>query len=384
MMVTTNKDETALTQTATNMNAALYRSFHGPICVERVDIPPVPPIDGVLIQVQATGICRSDWHGWRGHDDDVKNHGLPFCPGHELSGIVVQSTSLHHKCGDRVAVPFILSCGSCPSCCNGKSTVCHDQKQPGFTQWGSFAEYVAIPRATRNVKRMPDNVTFLQAAALGCRFTTAYRAVLQQGRLKPNQSVAIFGCGGLGLSCIMIAKLIGAHVIVAVDVSKAALEKAHTLGATHTVCSSDAAAATAIVKEQVWTITHQQGAQVCIDAAGVAATCELAVQCTRRGGRMVQVGLPIGGTPPQIPMGLVAGRELELVGSHGFASDDLPILMDLIAAGRLDPLQLVERYVSLEEGAQILMDMDHTSPLGIAMITNFNANDGNQQSKSKL
>ena len=364
------------------MNAALYHSFHGPIRVERVEIPPVPPLDGVLIQVQATGICRSDWHGWRGHDNDVKAHGLPFCPGHELSGIVVQSTSLHHKCGDRGAVPFILSCGSCPSCCIGKSTVCHDQKQPGFTQWGSFAEYVAIPRASRNVKRLPDNVTFLQAAALGCRFTTAYRAVLQQGRLERDQSVAIFGCGGLGLSCIMFAKLVGAHPIVAIDVSELALEKARQLGATHTVRSTSGLAA---VREQVWTITNQQGAHVAIDAAGVPDTCEHAVHCTRRAGRMVQVGLPIGGNPPQIPMGLVAGRELEIVGSHGFASDDLPILMDMIASGQLDPLQLVERFVSLEEGAQILMDMDHTSPLGIAMITNFHTtSSGIKESRSKL
>lgn len=100
---------------------------------------------------------------------------------------------------------------------------------------------------------------------------------------------------------------------------------------------------------------------------------------------MVQVGLPIGGNPPQIPMGLVAGRELEIVGSHGFASDDLPILMDMIASGQLDPLQLVERFVSLEEGAQILMDMDHTSPLGIAMITNFHTtSSGIKESRSKL
>ena len=101
---------------------------------------------------------------------------------------------------------------------------------------------------------------------------------------------------------------------------------------------------------------------------------------------MVQVGLPIGGKPPQIPMGLVAARELELVGSHGFASDDLPILMNMIAEGRLDPLQLVERYVSLEEGAQILMNMDHTSPLGMAMITSFSTttSGGDQQATSKL
>ena len=367
--------------TLTEMNAALYRSFHGPIRVERVAVPAISLQDGVLIQVQVTGICRSDWHGWKGHDGDIKTHGLPFCPGHEFSGIVVQSTSPKFKRGNRVVVPFILSCGSCPSCCIGKSTICEDQRQPGFTQWGSFAEYVSIPRASRNVKLIPDNVTFLQAAALGCRFTTAYRAVVHQGRLKRDHSTAIFGCGGLGLSCIVFAALVGAYPIVAIDVSDAALMKARELGATHTVLSTS----NEDTREQVWTITDRQGAHVTFDAAGFSATCENAVYCTRRGGRMVQVGLPIGGISPQVPMGLVVSRELELIGSHGFTSDDLTTLMNMIAAGRLDPLQLVERSVPLDEGAQILMDMDCQSPLGVTMITSFSATKStNHLSASKL
>ena len=362
------------------MQAALYHSFGGPIRVEQVAIPPVPPVDGVLIQTKATGVCRSDWHGWKGHDDDVKTHGLPFCPGHELSGVVVESTSSAWKRGDRVAVPFILSCGSCPSCQHGKPTVCHDQEQPGFTQWGSFAEYVAIPRATRNLRMLPNTVSHVQAAALGCRFTTAYRAVVQQGRLRRNQSVAIFGCGGLGLSCIMFAKLTGAYPIVAIDISKQALDKARELGATHTVMANDDDS----VRSQVWQLTDNQGAHVTIDAAGFATTCEHAVHCTRRAGRMVQVGLPIGGIPPQIPMGLVAGRELELVGSHGFAADDLPRLLDMVATGQLDPLRLVEQCVSLEEGAQVLMDMDTKSPLGMTVITKFSTTSGDSYQTSKL
>lgn len=354
------------------MNAALYRSFGGPIRVERVPIPTVPPTDGVLLQVKATGVCRSDWHGWKGHDSDVKDHGLPFCPGHELSGIVVSSTSPKFQRGDRVAVPFILSCGFCPSCCkDNKPTVCHDQKQPGFTQWGSFAEYVSIPRATRNLRQLPPTVSFVQAAALGCRFTTAYRAVLQQGRLESNESVAIFGCGGLGLSCIMMAKTAGAYPIVAVDVSEMALQKAKQVGATHTVLSTQDSSSCVDVRAEVWRITNNQGAHVSIDAAGFAATCEDAIHCTRRAGRMVQVGLPIGDVLPKVPMGLVAGRELELIGSHGFDAADLSGILDMVATGQFDPLQLVERCVSLKEGAEVLMSMDRQSPLGMTMITDF-------------
>eukprot|EP00592_Proboscia_alata_P022944 CAMPEP_0194425282 /NCGR_PEP_ID=MMETSP0176-20130528/24631_1 /TAXON_ID=216777 /ORGANISM="Proboscia alata, Strain PI-D3" /LENGTH=170 /DNA_ID=CAMNT_0039235569 /DNA_START=161 /DNA_END=672 /DNA_ORIENTATION=- len=141
---------------------------------------------GVVIQVKATGVCRSDWHGWKGHDDDVKHHGLPFIPGHEFSGLIHEmgsavSGSNKFQIGDRVVVPFILSCGSCRECVRQKPTICEQQQQPGFTMPGSFAEFVYIPRAERNVTVLPPNVSFVEAAALGCRFTTAYRAVNQQG-----------------------------------------------------------------------------------------------------------------------------------------------------------------------------------------------------------
>lgn len=347
------------------MKAAVYRSFGGPIRIENVPVP-VAPQDGVVIQVMATGICRSDWHGWKGHDDDVKHHGLPFVPGHEVSGIVVQvgEKIQAFAIGDRVAVPFILSCGCCRPCRDGRPTVCHNQEQPGFTRWGSYAEYVALPRADRNLRRIPVSVSFVQAAALGCRFTTAYRAVLQQGRLKPNETVAIFGCGGVGLSCIMMAVSQDASNIIAVDVSEAALKKARQLGANCTInakCGKD-------VRERVLQVTNGEGADLTVDAAGCPSTCENAVWCTRRSGRMVQVGLPIGGRDPIVPMGLVAARELEIIGSHGFAADDLPDLLQLVAERKLDPARLVERLVSLEEGAQALEEMDNGSPLGMTII----------------
>ena len=362
------------------MKAAIYRTFGGKIRIETVPFPETPD-DGVVVQVLATGVCRSDWHAWKGHDSDVHEHGLPFCPGHELSGIVVRVGSLVRKChvGDRVAVPFILSCGDCHSCCEEqRPTVCLHQEQPGFTRWGSFAEYVALPRADRNLRHIPPSVSFVQAAALGCRFTTAYRAVLQQGRLQetPNATVAVFGAGGLGLSCIMLAVAAGtATTIIAVDVSRRALEKAQELGATHVIQATrddDTNSSNERVRTQVLEMTNGHGADLSIDAAGFASTCENAVYATKRGGRMVQVGLPIGDeNQPVIPMGLVAGRELELVGSHGFAAQDLPDLLQLVVDGTLDPARLVEQEVTLEEGAQAIEDMDHGSPLGITVVTKF-------------
>jgi alcohol dehydrogenase len=364
------------------MKAAVYDTFGGPITVRDVPIPVLltsslsnanTAADSILLQVQAAGVCRSDWHGWKGHDGDVIAHGLPFIPGHEISGIVV-SVGANVKTlntGDRVAVPFILSCGACRYCSHLKRpTVCLKQEQPGFTRQGGFAEYVVLPRADRNIHKLPDAVSFQQAAALGCRFTTAYRAVWQQGGLTADSSIAIFGCGGVGLSCVMLAKAKAARQIIAVDVNEAALQKAVQLGATHmvNVTGMDQEAIIRAVKNLT---IDGHGADVTVDAAGFASTCENAVHCARPAGRMVQVGLPIGEQRPQVPMGMVAGKELELVGSHGFAADDLPELLQLVASGVLDPSKLVERQVSLQEGAQAIQDMDHGSPLGITMVTQF-------------
>lgn len=437
------------------MQAAIYESFGGPIRVhDNVPIPPVPP-DGVLIAVMATGVCRSDWHGWKGRDSDIVHHGLPFCPGHEFSGVVVQlgqelllqvanhnhnnnstnqsssTTSTtdddgdpnnddhdHYQIqvGDRVAVPFILSCGHCRYCHDEKQpTICAHQLQPGFTQWGSFAEYVAVPRAQRHLRKLPATVSFVQAAALGCRFTTAYRALYQQGQWLsvdnnnnqqstgsggPPKSVAILGCGGLGLSCIMLAAAAAAtttttttiaptttsatpphpttttttpkRMIVAVDVSYQALQKAQTLGATHWIQVRPNQSSDDIAKEILQISQDGDGMDLTLETAGLAVTSAAAVLATRPGGRMVQVGLPP--RTPSIPMSRVAGKELAILGSHGFDSAKaLPNLLQLVANKTVDPCRLVEAQVSLEQGCRALEDMDHQSPLGIVMITNFNS-----------
>lgn len=353
------------------MQAAVYRSFGGPIQVETIPRPRAPA-DGVVIQVKATGVCRSDWHGWKGHDSDIADHGLPFVPGHEVSGIVVEVGPNVRKIsiGDRVAVPFILSCGCCRECDpagRNRPTICERQEQPGFTMMGSFAEYLALPRADRNLSVIPKHVSFVEAAALGCRFTTAYRAVVQQGNISAQKTVAVFGVGGLGLSCVMIAAASKKSElrIIAIDVNDKALQKAKDVGATDIVNAKK----TTDVRKRILELTNGMGADLTIDAAGFKQTCEDAVWTTRRGGRMVQVGLPIGGQDPLIPMGLVAGKEIEIFGSHGCAAEDMPDLLNLVASGRLNPKALVEREVGLAEGAKAIMDMDNGSPIGITMVT---------------
>ena len=199
------------------MKAVVYESFGAPLQVASVADPILEP-HGVIVQTKASGICRSDWHGWIGHDPSIR---LPHVPGHELAGVVcaVGREVAKWKVGDRVTVPFVLGCGRCRECRSGNQQVCDEQFQPGFTHWGSFAQYVALPRADGNLVALPDTLDFTTAASLGCRFATSFRAVVDQGKASAGQWVAVHGCGGVGLSAIMIASAVGANV-VAIDITE--------------------------------------------------------------------------------------------------------------------------------------------------------------------
>ncbi|NEA28438.1 alcohol dehydrogenase catalytic domain-containing protein, partial [Actinomadura bangladeshensis] len=199
------------------MRAVAYDAFGAPPSVRELPDPPVPA-GGAVIRVEATGVCRSDWHGWQGHDPDIR--AFPHVPGHELAGTVAETGAgvARHRPGDRVTVPFVCACGRCPSCASGNQQVCESQTQPGFTHWGSFAHYVAIENADVNLVGLPDEMSYTTAAGLGCRFATAFRAVTAQGGVTAGQWVAVHGCGGVGLSAVMIAAAAGARV-VAVDVA---------------------------------------------------------------------------------------------------------------------------------------------------------------------
>src|SRR5205085_2030329 len=153
----------------------VYHEFGGKIATETVP-DPAPPPDGVVIRIEATGLCRSDWHGWRGHDPDINR--FPHVPGHEFAGTVVAvgRDVLRSWLGQRVTMPFAAGCGACDECRRGNQHICDRQYQPGFSGWGSFAEYVAVPYAKVNLVPLPDSVPSVTAAALGCRVATAYRA----------------------------------------------------------------------------------------------------------------------------------------------------------------------------------------------------------------
>ena len=345
------------------MKAVLFEKFaEAPKLVNLDD--PTPDVDGVVIKVQATGVCRSDWHGWMGHDSDIE---LPHVPGHELAGIVeaVGKNVRNWKPGDRVTVPFISGCGSCPECHAGHQQVCHNQEQPGFTHWGSFAEYVAIHQADLNLVALPEDMDFATAASLGCRFATSFRAVVDQGRVGAGQWVAVHGCGGVGLSAVMIANAIGANVI-AVDIDDRKLSLARELGAVATING-----ATGDVAEAVIELTRG-GAHVSLDALGHPVTCFNSILNLRPRGKHVQVGLMLGEhMTPQVPMAKVIGKELEILGSHGMQAHRYGAMLDMIASGKLSPERLVGDRINIVQAPKALMDMDKFQSVGATVITSF-------------
>lgn len=346
------------------MKAIVYRDFAGTLTLEQVPDPAMPP-DGVVIRVQASGICRSDWHGWMGHDPDIQ---LPHVPGHEFSG-TVEEVGPHVQCwrpGDRVTVPFAVGCGVCPQCAAGQQHICDQYFQPGFTGWGSFAERVAIPHADGNLVRLPDELDFVAAASLGCRFTTAFRAVAVQGRPAPGQWLAVHGCGGVGLAAIMIGHAMGAR-IVAVDVKPAALRAAQALGAGATVDAT----LEADVPKRIQELTGG-GAHVSIDALGSRPTCRSSILCLRKRGRHVQVGLMLAeDSDVFLPMAPVIGRELEIYGSHGMQAHAYGSLLALIQAGRLQPARLVTKTIPLSEAPEEMEALGKFQVDGVAVITQF-------------
>jgi alcohol dehydrogenase len=300
------------------------RAFGEPLLVEAVP-DPEPPADGVVVAVQATGVCRSDWHGWMGHDPAIS---LPHVPGHELAGVVaaVGPEASGFDVGDRVTVPFCCGCGRCEPCRHGWTQICDADFQPGFTAWGSFAELVALPRADLNLVRLPESLGFVEAAGLGCRFMTAFAALTEHGRVAAGDWVAVHGCGGVGLSAVMIASALGAAV-VAVDVDPETLALARSLGAAASIDAREGDAAAAVV--------------------GLLLEDERDVA---------------------LPMDRVIAYELELRGVHGMAVGRYDALLRLIASGAVEPARLIGRTISLDEAGAELAAMGEFAQRGVTVI----------------
>jgi alcohol dehydrogenase len=296
-----------------------------------------------------------------GHDPAI---ALPHVPGHELAGVVeaVGPEVRGFAPGDRVTVPFCCGCGRCEPCRHGQTQVCDEDFQPGFTAWGSFAEYVALPRADLNLVRLPEELGFVEAASLGCRFMTAFAAVHVHGRVAPGDWVAVHGCGGVGLSAVMIAAALGAAV-VAVDVDAETLALARELGAAETVDARRGDPVAAVIE------ATGGGAHVSLDALGSATTCVNSIRCLRKLGRHVQVGLLLDGERSvALPMDRVIAYELELRGVHGMAVGHYDALLRTIAGGAVDPARLIGGTIALEDAGAELAAMGSFAQRGVTVI----------------
>jgi alcohol dehydrogenase len=339
------------------MRATMLRSFAEPLTLETVD-DPVCGDDGVVVQVRATGVCRSDWHAWMGHDPSIV---LPHVPGHELCGVVAEvgASVRGWSVGDRVTVPFCCGCGVCEPCRLGETQICDQDFQPGFTAWGSFAEFVALPRADLNLVAVPESLSDVEAASLGCRFMTAWAALHVHAEVRAGEWVAVHGCGGVGLAAVMIAAAAGARV-VAVDIDAAKLERARALGA-EAVVSDD-------VVGSIRDVTRG-GAHVSLDALGHPVTCVNSIRCLRKRGRHAQVGLLLGDSRVlPIPMARVIAHELRVFGVHGMAVRHYPAMLSAIAGGSVRPGELVAKTIGLEAASDELASMGSFAQEGVTVV----------------
>lgn len=332
-----------------------------------IDVPePRCPPDGAVVAVRATGVCRSDWHAWRGHDPVP----LPMVPGHEFAGVVARVGPLVRgfSVGERVTAPFVNGCGRCEWCLGGNAQICPDQTQPGFTHPGSFAEQVVVRAADFNLVRLPGEIDFVTAASLGCRFATAFHALTRQARVEPDEWVLVVGCGGVGLSMVVVARAMGARV-VAVDPRERSRLRAAAMGADQVLADADPRAIRDLT---------DGGPHVSVDAVGAPSAGAACIRSLRRRGRHVQAGLMLGpNADAPLAWSRVVARELTVVGTHGMAAAEYPRMLDLISAGTLDPRPLVGRVVDLDQAGEELAALDRPQPsdagIVVATVTPTNA-----------
>jgi alcohol dehydrogenase len=348
------------------MRAVQFQEFQRQPTITNV-ADPSPPSDGAVIEVGASGLCRSDWHGWMGHDPTIV---LPHVPGHEFAGTIVEvGTDVKRwKRGDRVTMPFVAACGHCEECAGGQQQVCRNQSQPGFTGWGSFAQYVAVDRADVNLVRLPEQLEFDIAASLGCRFATAFHALVDQASLKPGQWIAVHGCGGVGLSTVVIASQLGAKVI-AIDISDEALVLAASLGADVTINASREPSVVRSVME-----TTGGGAHVSMDALGNPVLLSNSVRCLRRRGVHLQVGLMLEkDATPSVPMEKIVAHEISVLGCHGIQAHRYPDLLRLAVGNHALLSSMIGGRITLDAAPQALVGMGDFTGTGIKVITSFDA-----------
>jgi alcohol dehydrogenase len=354
------------------MRAAVLTDFGEPLEIRDVDYPEPRP-DQVVVETEACGICRSDWHAWKG---DWEWMGISPEPGqilgHEPAGVVAEvgDDVQNLEVGDRVAVPFHLGDGTCPYCQQGQANVCDTGVPLGFVDnaQGAYAEAFAVREADFNAKKLPDGVDFEEMAALGCRFMTAYHAMADRANLRPGDTVAVHGCGGVGLSAIHIADALGAQPI-GIDVQDQKLERARELGAVATINGAEVED----VPGEVQALNDGVGADVSVDALGIQETSHNSVMSVKKTGTHVQVGLSEGETGGELslPVDMMTLQEIDFHGSYGMPLNRYEELFTLIENDTLSPQKIIGQTLPLDDAPDVLRSMDDFETVGIPVINEF-------------
>jgi alcohol dehydrogenase len=353
------------------MRAAVLKEYAEPLEIEEVDAPE-PAADGAVVEMDACGICRSDWHGWQG-DWDWLGIQPPTGQilGHEPAGRVVDTGDdvEHVSEGDRVAVPFNIGDGTCHQCRTGHGNTCENVVPLGFAEPvpGAFAEEVHVPAADHNAVGLPSGLDAVDMAGLGCRFMTAFHGLAHRADVSAGDWVAVHGCGGVGLSAVHIADALGANV-VAVDLKDEKLAKAKELGADETINADEAED----VPEAVQAVAGG-GVQVSVDALGVEATCRNSVMSLGTRGQHIQIGLTTAEESGMValPTDLMVMQEIEFIGSLGMAPTNYDEIFRMVDRGKLDPSAVVSETVALDDVPDQLASMNDFETMGIPVIDEF-------------
>jgi len=350
------------------MKAAVMEGIRKPLVVRTMD-DPTPGPQGAVVRVEANGICRTDWHIWTG---DWTWVGVavptPHVLGHEFCGVIeeVGADVTKWKKGDRVLVPFSQGEGTCEWCRHGHFNICDTPLVPGVAYWGGYGRYVAVPYADVNLVPLPESVGYVEAASMGCRYMTAFHAVVDRGSVRAGEWVAVHGCGGVGLSAVQVASAMGANVI-AVDVDDAKLAMAREQGAVATVNATKDDPTGAVMQ------LSKGGAHVGIDALGIAATCRNAFMGLRKRGRHLQIGLTSSAEKGEIPIpiDILVLKEVQIIGSLGMPAQRFPAMLSMVERGCLAPGKLVGKKIPLEDASGVLESMDRFATTGVVVIDRY-------------
>ncbi len=322
------------------MRAARFYKVRAPL---KVEIVPIPKLEGneVLVNVKACGICGSDIH--------ILYEGVTptaYCPitlGHEPSGVIAAlgPEGEGWKIGERVTLNPFLTCGKCINCLSGNSQICLSRRVIGIHTEGGLAEFLKVP--SENLVRLPSAIPFDQGGIAVDAVATPFHAITSRGGLKAGEKVAVFGCGGLGIHGVQIAKVCGASLVIAVDTIDSALERARKVGADEVINPKKEEPI-----QKVKEMTRGTGVDLALEFVGLKETIKQAVGCVRIGGRTVVVGLgpeAISLLPPTV----FVRSELSFLGSYGSTTSEIQSVIDLAAGGKLNLSESITQRFSLDE-----------------------------------